>query len=231
MNSVAKVPTLSAPASNDGWGDAAVEANERVIKGTLLKHGDGRWTKGKEGTPVEDRTRLVALSTTAAWVNWKGGKPVEYRMREPGRRLPDREELRDLDEADWEAGPDGEPRDPWQSTRFVHLVDPMTAEPFTFSTSSFGGRAAVSDLADQIQRMRYARPDAVPVVELHTAPMLTRFGRKSKPWFKVVDWRCGGSHDGNGTPLPSSSGTAPQLEHASNAALETAQALDDDIPF
>jgi len=218
------------PPSDDGWDDAAVEANERVIKGILLKFADWKWTKGKEGTPVEDGTQLVALSTTAAWVKWEGGKPVEYRMREPGHRLPDREELGDLDEANWEAGPDGEPRDPWQSTRFVHLVDPMTAEAYTFSTSSFGGRAAVSDLADQIQRMRFANPGAVPVVELHAAPMLTKFGRKSRPWFKVVGWRRGGADEGNGAPLPQSGGTPPQIEQSSNAS-ETKQVLDDEIPF
>ena len=216
--------------TDDCWNDAAVEANERVIKGTLLKFADWRWTKGKESTPVEDGTRLVALSTTAAWVKWKEGKPAEYRTRETGRRLPDREEFDDTDEANWEAGPDGKPRDPWQSTRFVHLVDPMTAEAYTFSTSSWGGRAAVSDLADQIQRMRFAHPGAVPVVELRAAPMLTKFGRKSRPWFKVIEWRRGGPHDGNGGPLPSSGGTPPQLEQQSTAA-ETAKVLDDDIVF
>jgi hypothetical protein len=226
MNKLARI-TPPAPPIDDGWNDAAAEANERVIKGVLLKFADWNWTKGKEGTPVADGTRLVALSTAAGWVKWEGGKPVEYRMREAGRRLPDREELGDLNEADWEAGPDGKLRDPCQSTRFVHLVDPATAEAYTFSTSAFGGRAAVSDLADQIQRMRAAHPGAVPVVELHAAPMLTKFGRKSRPWFKVVDWRRGG----DGASSPSNGGKPPQLEHQSNAAAETAQALDDEVPF
>ena len=226
MNKLAKI-TPPAPPSDDGWNDAAAEANERVIKGVLLKFADWNWTKGKESTPVADGTRLVALSTAASWVKWEGGKPIEYRTRESGRRLPDREELGDLNEADWEAGPDGKPRDPWQSTRFVHLVDPVTAEAYTFSTSAFGGRAAVSDLADQIQRMRAAHPGAVPIVELRAAPMLTKFGRKSRPWFKVVDWRRGG----DGVPSSSNGGTPPQLEHQSNTPAETAQALDDEIPF
>ena len=141
--------------TEDGWGDAAAEANERVIKGTLLKFSDWNWSKGKEGTAVENGTTLVALDSAAGWVRWQDGKP----------------------------------KDPWQNTRFVYLVDPVTAEAFTFSTSSWGGRGAVSDLADQIQRMRFAQPGAVPVVELQAAPMLTKFGKKSKPWFKVVDWR------------------------------------------
>ena len=122
-------------------------------------------------------------------MKWQGGKPVEYRLREPGVPMPERGELGDNDPAGWEAGPDGQPRDPWQNTRFVHLIDPQTAEAFTFSTSSWGGRDCVINLADQIKRMRGKHPDAVPLVELGAAPMSTRFGRKSKPTLKVVGWR------------------------------------------
>jgi hypothetical protein len=122
-------------------------------------------------------------------VKWVGGKPAEYRVRKPGENLPDRDELGDLDEAQWEAGPDGKtPRDPWQNTRFVYLIG-ENAEAYTFSTSSWGGRAAVSDLADTISRMRFARPGALPIVELRAAPMMTRFGKKSKPQFKIVSWK------------------------------------------
>src|SRR4029077_15393465 len=91
-------------------------------------------------------------------------------------------------ENEWEAGPDGKPRDPWQSTRFVYFVDPTTAEEFTFSTSSGGGIGAVNSLGGPIQRMRMARPGAVPVVELRSQEMRTKFGRKGKPWLKIVDW-------------------------------------------
>src|SRR5262249_24572648 len=175
--------------SDDGWGDAAAENAERLIKGTLLKFADWIWSKGKEGTRVEEGTTLIALYTTAAWVKWSDGKPVAYKIRQSGKRLPERSEVGDDDARDWEAGSDGKPKDPWQNTRFVHLVDPITDEEYTFSTSTWGGRGAVTDLADQIQRERYARPGVVPVVELRAAPMLTRFGRKSRPLFKIVDWR------------------------------------------
>src|SRR5262249_10465165 len=168
---------LTTTGHDDGWSDAAREAGERILRGTLLKFADGRWSRGKEGSPVADGTKLVAVGTAAGWVRWAEGKPAEYRMREPGRVLPERDELGDLDEGDWEPGPSGEPRDPWQSTRFVYLVDPVSAEAFTFSTSSFGGRNAVIDLGDQIARTRCAHPGAVPVVELGVAPMVTRFGR------------------------------------------------------
>jgi len=179
--------------NDDGWIDAAAEAHERVLRGTLLRFHDWNWTHGKEANPIEKGTRLVATGTASAWVKWVKGKPTEYRMRVSGKPLPDRETLGDTDEGLWEMGPDQRPRDPWQNTRFVYLVDPDSAEAFTFSTSSWGGREAVINLGDAIARMRTAHPHALPVVELQAAPMATRFGRKSKPVFKVVDWKAVGS--------------------------------------
>jgi hypothetical protein len=226
---------LAVVQSDDGWGDAATENAERVIKGTLLKFGDWRWTKGTEGTDVEKGTALVALSTVAAWVKWSDGKAIEYRVRAPGKRLPDRDELGDLEEGAWEAGPDGNPKDPWQNSRFVYFVDPSTAEAFTFSTASWGGRQAVNDLAEQIQRMRYGKPGASPLVELHAAPMPTKFGKKSKPFFKVIDWRGGepdaidrhGGEPRNGGPTPA----LALVENKADTSTGASRALDDEIPF
>jgi len=179
---------------NDGWDDAAAETNERILRGTLLKFSDWNWSRGKEAQPLQRGTRLVALATAAAWVRWKDGKPVEARVREPGTKMPERDELPDQNEAEWEVGPDGKTkRDPWQNTRLVYLVDPNTAEAFTFSTSSFGGREAVINLGDQVARMRLAHPNITPVVSLEAAPMATRFGKKSKPVFRIVDWKAAGS--------------------------------------
>src|SRR6516165_1395381 len=130
--------TALAPSGSDGWGDAAADAADRMLRGTLLKFADGQWTTGKEGNAVRQGLRLTALATSHAWVKWSGGAPSEYRVRHPGESLPEREELGDNDETAWEAGLDGKPRDPWQNTRFVYLVDPKTQEAFTFSTSSWG---------------------------------------------------------------------------------------------
>src|SRR4051794_31930713 len=105
----------------DGWDDTAAEAEARLIRGSLLKFADWKWSSGKEKEAVEvkEGRRLVAVATVAAWVKWAGGKPVEYRLREPGQAMPERGELGANDRAEWEAGPDGEARDPWQNTRFV----------------------------------------------------------------------------------------------------------------
>lgn len=188
MNAIAQSRTSSVAA--DGWDDTAAEAEARIIRGSLLKYFDWKWSIGseKEAVEVKEGRRLVALATAAGWVKWQAGKPVEYRMREPGVPMPARTDLGDNAAGNWEVGPDGQPRDPWQNTHFVYLVDPQTAEEFTFSTSSLGGRDCVINLAGQIKRMRGKHPDAVPLVKLGAAPMKTKFGRKSKPVLKVVDW-------------------------------------------
>jgi hypothetical protein len=219
MNEIAKRESTTAFA--DGWDDTAAEAEARLIRGSLLKFSDWKWSIGKEKEAVEvkDGRRLIAVATAAAWVRWQEGKPVEYRLREPGVSLLERGDLGDNDRASWEAGPDGQPRDPWQNTRFMHMIDPQTAEAFTFSTSSWGGRDCVINLADQIKRMRGRHPDAVPLVELGAAPMSTRFGRKSKPTLKVVGWRTTGANILIEQPkLPPT-------------AVDRPSDMDDDIPF
>jgi hypothetical protein len=221
---------LALAQTDDGWGDAAAENAERVVKGTLLRYSDWKWTKGKESIEVEEGITLVALGTTAAWVKWSGGKPVEYLMRQPGRKMPDRAELSDPEGCGtWETGPDGKPRDPWQNTRFVYFVNPISAEAYTFVTASWGGRQAVNDLAEQIQRVRYGKPGASPLVELHAEPWMTKFGRKSKPFFKVIGWRGGGPEviDRHGGE-PRNGGPTPALVEASTM---TSRSMDDEIPF
>lgn len=77
--------------------------------------------------------------------------------------------------------------------------------------------------------MRYARPGASPLVELHAEPWMTRFGRKSRPFFKVIDWRGGGpdamDRHGGG---PRSRGPTPALVEASTI---TSKSIDDEIAF
>jgi hypothetical protein len=201
----------------DGWDETAAEAESRVIRGSLLKFSEGRWSIGKENEAVKERRQLFAVATAAAWVRWQAGKPVEYRLRETGVPMPVREELGDCDRTSWENGPDGQPRDPWQSTRFVQLIDPLTAESFTFATSSGGGLDCVINLADQIMRMRGKHPKTVPLVELGSAPMPTKYGRKTKPVLRVVDWR--------------NTVVSAVIEQPDHQLLPPVNDMDDDIPF
>lgn len=209
------------PIGDDGFEAAAAEGAERILKGDLLKFSDGHWLVGREAVLIKQDLRLVAMGTAAAWVRWAGGKPDKYVVRQAGAPFPEREELGDNDEALWEPGPDDKPRDPWQSTRFVHLVNPETAGLYTFSTTSWGGRGAVIDLADAIVRYRHARPGACPVVTLGSAPMQTKFGKKWRPVFQIVDWVGG---DGTAEARPK-----PELKMIPGTTNE--RVLDDSIPY
>ena len=144
--------------------------------------------------------------------------------------LPEREVLGDCDRAGWEIGPDGQQRDPWQITHFVYLIDPQTAEAFTFSTSSWGGRDCVINLADQTMRMRSKHPNAVPLVELGAAPMRTKHGWKSKPVLRVVGWKNTAvnvvvEQPDQLLPAPATSVTSAIAER------KPVDDMDDDIPF
>jgi hypothetical protein len=216
-----QMPTNFTP-SDDGFETVASEAADRVIKGTLIKFSDGTWTAGKEAILMKPDVRLVVVSTAAAWVQWVGGKPVKYLIQRPGTPMPEREQLGDTDDALWEAGPDGSPRDPWQSTKFAHFTDPLTASLYTWSATSWSGRGAIVDLSDAVSRYRQARPGACPVVLLEAAPMQTKYGMKRKPVLNIIDWV------GSGTPPK----PAPQMKTITNNAPPRPRAdMDDGIPF
>lgn len=176
-----------AAVSDDGFDEIAAEATARPIRGELLTFADWKWRSGKEKTVMADGRKLVAVAAAALWQKWVNGHPTIVRA-EPGKRLPDRDEIGDNNPDQWELASDGKPRDPWQDTRLLYLVDPETAQDFTFSTSTYVGRAAVVALADQIKRMRFAHPGAQPLVALHSAEHKTQHGRKSRPVFRVVGW-------------------------------------------
>src|SRR6516165_11666134 len=59
------------PVTNDGWNDAAKEAAERPINGTLLKFADWRWTAGKEATAVPDACPSATSLATTTKANGK----------------------------------------------------------------------------------------------------------------------------------------------------------------
>jgi hypothetical protein len=211
--------------ADDGWADASVEAGERMIRGRLLKFADWKYRAGKEQELIEDGRALAALATVAMWVRWEDGKPVQHIVREPGRRLPERDELGHNKKDEWQVDSKGEPQDPFQNTRLVYFIDPRTAEAFTFSTSSWGGRNAVTDLGDQITRMRSIHKDAVPIVELRAAEMPTQHGRKSKPVFKIIGWKTTSSGGEQATPVEGQI-TAQQAKREVDR-----HEMDEDIPF
>ena len=60
MTEIAERESTSVP--SDGWNDTAAEAESRVIRGSLLKFVEGRWSVGKENEAVKDGRQLVAVT-------------------------------------------------------------------------------------------------------------------------------------------------------------------------
>ena len=71
--------------------------------------------------------------------------------------------------------------------------------------------------------MRTIHPDAVPIVELRSAEMPTKYGRKSKPLFKIVSWKMA---DARPAAPAERQITAQQAEQGVRPAV-----TDDEIPF
>lgn len=164
--------------------------SSNFIIGKMLKYIDRVYVVEKTEELPKD-SLLVAINVVTAWVEWRNGKPVAYRVTEPGQLHPDREDLGDRDEATWELGLDGQPADPWHDTRYLHLIDPLTGRDYTFITDTVGGRLAIGDLKRQIGNVRHARPGAVPLVKPGSTTMRTNYGPRPRPDFIVVEWRGG----------------------------------------
>jgi hypothetical protein len=167
----------------------------RLIRGTILRCVDGKWADGL-GTPPP--ALLIALGTTQAIQCWKDSKPTDVVMAEPGKPLPDVDELNaQIPEAEWEKGLDGKPKAPWVLQHVAYFIDPVSAESYTFINGTFGARLAVEKLADRVANMQRLRGgNALPVVKLESKPMKTKFGTKQRPEFTVVEWREIGANGG-----------------------------------
>jgi len=122
----------------------------RTIIGTLLRFSKGDYLAGEEGKEIPNGSTFTANldELLAGWIKWSGGRPIEHMMVRvaEGRTLPKREVLGDSDASHWEADSAGVPRDPWQFTNYLPLLDEQGGI-FTFATSSRGGLTAIGDLA------------------------------------------------------------------------------------
>jgi hypothetical protein len=123
--------------ANDGW-DAVPASDGGMIRGVLVKFADGHFLIDKS-TEAADHREMAVVGVVTLWIKWVDNKP-DPRVTQPGQRHPDRDEWGDLDPEAWEAGLDGKPKDPWQDTRYLYLVDPRTGEELTFTTASAGSQ-------------------------------------------------------------------------------------------
>jgi hypothetical protein len=166
----------------------------RTIVGTLLKFSKGDYLAGEESKAIAEGTTFTANvdELTVGWVKWSDGKPIEHIMVRvaEGRVLPKRAELGDQDETHWEADSSGAPRDPYQYTNYLPLMNDA-GDLFTFTTSSRGGLGAVGDLCRLYSRHRRKHPDVHPVIALEVGSYQhanKEYGRIKFPKFTLMSW-------------------------------------------
>jgi len=175
------------------YGEAATQRN---IVGRLLKFNKfGEFRAGQEEEEIKRGTALAAYmpSLAVGYVRWEDSKPAEIIMGPVGEGFvpPPRSELGHLDQSKWDTFDDGRPRDPWQRSNSLILVDLEDEELFTFNTSSKGGRSAIGELAKVHGKHIGRKPDEVPIIELDVGSYQHRnrsFGEIRFPIFKVTGW-------------------------------------------
>jgi hypothetical protein len=113
----------------------------RLLEGTKIKCIDGRWSA--DDLPLPDP--LLVVGYTRGLQCWKDGQLLDELDERRDGPLPDVDELNaQIPQEEWEPGLDGKPRPPWSLVYVVYLVDPDSAELYTFINSTFGASLAMS---------------------------------------------------------------------------------------
>jgi hypothetical protein len=235
-NEVAKKPAQ--PLDGFTGFEDAVEGDEqqtsnRVIQGELVKFtNEVSWVTGA-GEELSPDLELIVIDVGRVVQKWQDGNPVETIILAPGQKFPDIEKLNaKVPQTEWEEGPDGKPRGPWQSQHVVYLLDPRKMARYTWPTGTTGGAICTRDIVDRVGWMRKFRGARVhPVVTLTDVFMNTRFGGRQRPHFNIVKWV---SLDGGGALLTPTE--LPALESPPTAPPEVKppsakEATDDEIKF
>jgi hypothetical protein len=167
---VTKSNTVLAKASDiDPLVAYADAVSPRHIIGKLLRFSKGDYIagEGSEPVPISTKFTVAADELMAGYVKWVGGKPVEHIMVRvaDGNLPPKRSDLGDQDRSAWESDDHGDPRDPWQFTNYLPMMD-ESGELYTFTTSSTGGVDAVSNLVRRYGHHRRRHPDVYPIISL-----------------------------------------------------------------
>jgi hypothetical protein len=121
---------------------------------------------------IPEGTRCIAHADqiSLGWQKWEDGKPVDRRIGFVADKFvpPQRSELGDTDDRQWELQDDGSRRDPWQFQMSVPITRlDAGGETYNFTTGSKGGLACVNRLIRAYgRRLRDEKVPGLPIVEL-----------------------------------------------------------------
>lgn len=166
------------------------------ITGTLIKFNKGDWVTGDD-EDLEENMELVANmdQLMVGWIKWVDNRPAEQIMGPvaEGYQAQRRNELGDLDQAEWEVDEQGRARDPWQFSNYIVMKEPgqdaSEENLYTFATSSKGGLGAIGSLCRDYGKEMRIRADEYPIVQLGGDSYNHReFGRTKVPTLTIVGW-------------------------------------------
>jgi hypothetical protein len=201
---------------NDGFEDAGAgddPSANRIIQGALVKFTNTATWVTRIGEELSGTSEFVAVDVNRVVQKWQDGQPIETRVLQPGEKAPNLEELNStVPRSEWRFGPDGKLRGPWELQYLVYLLNPETAERFTYATGTIGGGIAVRDLIYRVSWKRKICGEQVyAVVSLSAVPWKTRYGARPRPHFEIKRWE-GLSSDGALPPTESPALSGPQTD-------------------
>lgn len=215
--------SASALTPTDNWDVAGDELSP--MRGPSIRFDNGAFYTGREKTKetlIDAGQKFVVLDRAEGWQFLKKDCPAEYLLRKPGEDKPAQPFV---DECEWRKNLNGEPEHPWRWTFFIYLLNVANGEALTFSTNTNGGRIAVGDLTDQIRMMRRRKPGAVPIIELQSRQMKTKYGSKPRPHFQIKGWRLIGDDQ------PGMRDEQPMMTATDDNGVAEVNGYDDNIPF
>jgi hypothetical protein len=231
-----KNPTALTPIGDgfDNYSDR-IEGDEGaqpqgIIRGAMLKFSATAEWERRDGEIIEPGVKLIVTDIVRAVLKWDATdktKRPEVTVIPPGQPFPDVQLMNDkAPREEWRQGPNGM-QGPFQVQQAVVLLDPLSMETYTYTTSTIGGFIAVRELVDKVKTMRRYRGPVSPIVTLGDAPMRTRFGERRRPSIHIVDWvRMGGGEEPAQAvlpaPSPSPTGGAAAVIEAAPIKIEPA---------
>jgi hypothetical protein len=175
------------PAVLDGFDEIENEGVEgeddgqqggRIIQGTrLLFTNDFAWMTSDDEEFPTDR-ELAVVDTTRVAQKWVDQKVEDTILVPPSQKWPDIDKLNEAcPKSEWQEGPDGRMRGPWQRARVTYFVDLATMERYTHASGTVGTDICVHEFRDKVRTMRRLRGEHVyAVITLTDRFMPTRFG-------------------------------------------------------
>jgi hypothetical protein len=186
--------TALAADGNNPWIEIGAEL-DKYLGAPLLKFTKQGEFAISETDTIPDGARCIAHCDLMeiGWVKWSDGKPTGDRkvgLVADGFIPPQKSDLPDRDETQWEIQDDGERRDPWAFQMSVPLTRlDAGGETYKFTAGSKGGLRCLGALTRAYGKHIAEKKPGQPVVELQSDSYKHRtYGKIFFPVMHIVGW-------------------------------------------